>query len=383
MICAIHVQKRAILSLSSIGYLLLTLFIINDYKVYADTLPSILLDKDAYTPFDIATITLNDKKKDRDPNAIDTVTVNVKGRNTLSVTLYETGNDSGVFTGRVKLTPNPLLYQGDIEVRRDDLLVVVYDTLVAAAAEIRYNEAKLVFDKEYYYDTNIVKIILYERDADRDPYTRDKVLVYIWSDSEPQGIKVPLDEMDTNAGIFEGYVELSNAKNATSKYNMLIVSDNDKIAARYIDDTLPKPSRLAADGITTAEMKFIDAHAVYGTGIPANERVFVSEPKVVSQFGEDIRVLSTGSRLAVQSQLINKQPKAQEFVYIVQVKNSDEVIEHIAYISTSIQPDGNVVVTQGWTPMKRDNYTIEVFVWDNLDKPIALSVAKVIRVIVS
>ncbi len=381
MVYTVHLRgnKKGILSFLSTSYLLLTLFI----EVYADTLPSILLDKDAYTPFEIATITLIDKGKDKDPNTRDMVTVTVKGRNTSNVTLHETDNNSGVFTGSVKLTPNPLLYPGDIEVRRDDWLVVTYDNLTVSAAEIRYNEAKLVFDKEYYYDTNIAKLILYEKDADRDPYTRDKVIGYIWSDSYPQGIRVTLDEIDTNVGIFEGYIELSSVKNAISKDNMLIVSDNDKITARYIDDTLPKPSGLASDGITTVEMKFIDAYAVYGTGIPANERISVSEPKIVTQFGEEIRVLSSGSRLAVQSQLFNKQPKEQEFVYIVQIKDNDGVIEHIAYISSSIQAKDNVILAQSWTPMKRGNYTIEVFVWDNLDKPVALSGAKVIRVIVS
>ncbi len=377
-------SKRKI-TILLVGYIILTLIIIGSGNYarisYADdSLPSIKLDKQAYTPFDIATITVYDKSKNMDPNAKDTLKVTVKGRNTIGVTLYETDNNSGLFIGTVKLTPNPLLYQGDVEIRRDDWLVVVYNTLVAYASEIRYNEARLEFDKEYYYDTDTAKITLYDPDADRDPYTRDKAIVYVWSDSDPNGVRVALDEKDVHAGVFEGFIKFTTSKEGS---NLLRVSDNDKITARYIDDTLPKPSRLSSDNITTVEMKLIDTHAIYGTGIPANERVYVSEPKVVSQFGEDIRILSMGSRLAIQSELFNKQPKEQRFVYIVQVIDSDGFVEHIAYISALMQAESGAVVTQAWTPMKRGNYTIEVFVWDSLEKPIALSGIKVIRVIVS
>jgi hypothetical protein len=379
-------SKRKI-TILLVGYIILTLIIIGSGNYasisYADdSLPTIKLDKQAYTPFDIATITVYDKSKNMDPNAKDTLTVTVKGRNAINVTLYETDNNSSIFIGTVKLTPNPLLYKGDVEVRRDDWLVVVYNTLVAYASEIRYNEARLEFDKEHYYDTDTAKITLYDPDADRDPYTRDKAIVYVWSDSDPNGVRVALYENDAHSGVFEGFIKLITGKEKHEN-NLLRVSDNDKITARYLDDTLPKPSRLSSDNITTVEMKFIYAHAIYGTGIPANERVYVSEPKVVSQFGEDIRILSMGSRLAIQSELFNKQPKEQRFVYIVQVIDSDGFVEHIAYISALMQAESGAVVAQAWTPMKRGNYTIEVFVWDSLEKPIALSGIKVIRVIVS
>ncbi len=379
-------SKRKI-TILLVSYIILTLIIIESGNYarisYADdSLPTIKLDKQAYTPFEIATITVYDKSKNMDPNAKDILTVTVKGRNTINVTLYEIDNNSGIFIGTVKLTPNPLLYKGDVEVRRDDWLVVVYNTLVAYASEIRYNDARLEFDKEHYYDTDTAKITLYDPDADRDPYTRDKVIVYAWSDSDPNGVRVVLDERDVHSGVFEGLIKFVTGKEKNEN-NLLRVSDNDKITARYIDDTLPKPSRLSSDNITTVEMRFIDTYAIYGTGIPANERVYVSEPKVVSQFGEDIRILSMESRLAIQSELFNKQPKEQRFVYIVQVIDSDGFVEHIAYISALMQAESGAVVTQAWSPMKRGNYTIEVFVWDSLEKPIALSGIKVIRVIVS
>jgi len=99
------------------GYIILTLIIVvsgnYDRISYADdSIPSIKLDKQAYTPFDIATITVYDKSKNMDPNTKDILTVTVKGRNTINLTLYETDNNTSIFIGTVKLTPNPLLYKG-------------------------------------------------------------------------------------------------------------------------------------------------------------------------------------------------------------------------------------------------------------------------------
>ncbi len=349
--------------------------------VNADTLPVLAFDKQIYTPFSIATITLHDDSKNTDPSAVDTVKVMLRGRDSVSITLSETDVDSGVFKASIRLTPNKVLYAGDVEIRRDEWLVAVYDTLIATAAEVRYNYAMLEFDREYYIDTERAVIRLVEPDADRDPYSIDKVVVNVWSESDVVGLKIALQETDRHTGIFEGTVEF--AEGSYRGRDKLKVIDNDRITVRYMDDTLPKPSRLGADGVTTVEIKFVDAHAIYGTGIEAKKRVLVNETKVITQFGEDVKILSSGSRLAIYSELMNVQPIEQRFTYIVQVHDNDGFVEHITYLSASMQPNVKTFVTQSWTPMKKGYYTIEVFVWDSIEKPVALSEVKVIRVLVS
>ena len=349
--------------------------------VNADTLPVLTFDKQIYTPFSIVTITLRDDSKNTDPSVVDTVKVMLRGRESVSITLSETDVDSGVFQTSIRLTPNKMLYAGDVEIRRDEWLVAVYDTLIATAAEVRYNHAMLEFDREYYIGTERAVIRLVEPDADRDPYSIDKVVVNVWSESDVVGLKVTLQETDRHTGIFEGTVEFADGSYRGK--DKLKVMDNDRITVRYMDDTLPKPSRLGADGVTTVEIRLADAHAIYGTGIEAKKRVLVNGTKVVTQFGEDVKILSSGSRLAIYSELMNVQPIEQRFTYIVQVRDDDGFIEHITYLSASMQPNVKTFVTQSWTPMKKGYYTIEVFVWDSIEKPVALSEAKVIRVVVS
>ena len=347
----------------------------------ADTLPVLAFDKQIYTPFSIVTITLRDDSKNTDPSVVDTVKVMLRGRESVSITLSETDVDSGVFQTSIRLTPNKMLYAGDVEIRRDEWLVAVYDTLIATAAEVRYNHAILEFDREHYIGTERAVIRLVEPDADRDPYSIDKVVVHVWSESDVVGLKITLQETDRHTGIFEGTVEFADGSYRGK--DKLKVMDNDRITVRYMDDTLPKPARLGADGVTTVEIRLVDAHAIYGTGIEAKKRVIVNGTKVITQFGEDVKILSSGSRLAIYSELMNVQPIEQRFTYIVQVHDNDGFVEHITYLSASMQPNVKTFVTQPWTPMKKGYYTIEVFVWDSIEKPVALSEVKVIRVLVS
>ncbi|MEM0029923.1 MAG: hypothetical protein QXN32_03290, partial [Candidatus Nitrosocaldus sp.] len=337
-------------------------------------IPLLTFDKTEYTPFEIVGITLYDRSRDTNPNAVDTASITVKGRNSIVVNLVETSESSGIFKGSLKLTPNPLIYKGDVEVRRDDWLIAVYNTVIATSARIVYHEAKLSFDMQYYYSTDKAEIRLEEPEANRDPYARDMVTVFVWSDTDTSGMRITLVESNMNTGIFTTVVNLnlgSNKHNSTQQ--SIRVTDNDRIVARYLDDTLPYPVRLGADNVTTVELRYVTAEAVFGTGIPARERFIVSKPEVITQFGEQIRVLSFGSKLAVKVELLNKQPLAQEFVCIAQVKYSDGTIATISMIASELESNTRAIVTLPWTPDKQDTYRIEVFVWDSIGKPVALA----------
>lgn len=346
----------------------------------SNPIPLLTLDKSEYSPFEIAGITLYDMSRDTNPNVVDVVSVTVKGRNSIVVNLVETSSSSGIFKGSVRLTPNPLAYNGEVEVRRDDWLIVVYNTVIATSARIVYHEAKLSFDRQFYYSIDNAEITLEEPEANRDPYARDKVTVFLWSDTDTTGMRIVLVESDVNTGIFKAVVNLNPGSNEHNMLQSLRVTDNDRVFARYLDDTLPYPVRLGADNITTVEMRYVTAEAVFGTGIPARERFTVSKPEIVTQFGEQIRVLSFGSKLAVKVELLNRQPLAQEFVCIAQVKYSDGTIATISMIASELESNTRAIVTLPWTPDRQDTYRIEVFVWDSIGKPVALAPVQMLEV---
>ncbi|MEM3092497.1 MAG: hypothetical protein QXI92_02230 [Candidatus Nitrosocaldus sp.] len=357
------------------------------------SIPLLTFDRSEYTPFSTVGIILQDRSRDVNPNAVDTVSVIVKGRSssTVVVNLTETSKSSGVFTGSIRLSPNLLIYNGDLEARRDDWIIALYNTTIATSARIVYNEARLTFDRQYYYSTDKAEIRLEEPEANRDPYARDKVTIFLWSDTDTSGIRVTLVETDVNTGVFTAMVNLVSSKGEEQpqrqpqqlqqqQQQSIRVTDNDRIVARYLDDTLPYPVRLAADGIVTVEMRYVTAEAVFGTGIAARERMLVSKPEVITQFGEQIRVLSFGSKLAVKVELLNKQPIAQEFVCVAQVKYSDGTVASISMIASELESNTRAIVTLPWTPDRQDTYRIEVFVLDNISRPIALAPIQSIEV---
>jgi len=360
-----------------------------DSRNHDGSIPLLTFDRSEYTPFNTVGIILQDRSRDVNPNAVDTVSVTVKGRSSsIVVNLIETSKSSGVFIGSIRLSPNLLIYNGDLEVRRDDWIVALYNTTIATSARIVYYEAKLTFDRQYYYSTDKAEIRLEEPEANRDPYVRDRVTVFLWSDTYTSGVRITLVETDVNTGIFTAMVNLvsskgeeqQNQQQQQQQQQSIRVTDNDRIVARYLDDTLPYPVRLAADGVLTVEMRYVTAEAVFGTGIAARDRMLVSKPEVITQFGEQIRVLSFGSKLAVKVELLNKQPIAQEFVCIAQVKYSDGTVASMSMIASELESSTRAIVTLPWTPDRQDTYRIEVFVLDNISKPMALAPIQSIEV---
>ncbi|GBC72893.1 hypothetical protein HRbin04_00288 [archaeon HR04] len=360
-------------------------------RSYDGSIPLLAFDRSEYTPFNTVGIILQDRSKDVNPKAVDTVSVSVKGRSSsIVVNLIETSESSGVFTGSIRLSPNLLIYKGDLEVRRDDWIVALYNTTIATSARIVYYEAKLTFDRQYYYSTDKAEIRLEEPEANRDPYARDRATVFLWSDTDTSGMRITLVETGVNTGIFTAMVNLVSSKGEEQQQQQqkqqgqqqqsIRVTDNDRIVVRYLDDTLPYPVRLAADGIVTVEMRYVTAEAVFGTGIAAKDRILVSKPEVITQFGEQIRVLSFGSKLAVKVELLNKQPIAQEFVCIAQVKYSDGTVASMSMIASELESSTRAIVTLPWTPDRQDTYRIEVFVLDNISKPMALAPLQSIEV---
>ncbi len=360
-----------------------------DSRNHDGSIPLLTFDRSEYTPFNTVGIILQDRSRDVNPNAVDTVSVTVKGRSSsIVVNLIETSKSSGVFIGSIRLSPNLLIYNGDLEVRRDDWIVALYNTTIATSARIVYYEAKLTFDRQYYYSTDKAEIRLEEPEANRDPYVRDRATVFLWSDTYTSGVRITLVETDVNTGIFTAMVNLvsskgeeqQNQQQQQQQQQSIRVTDNDRIVARYLDDTLPYPVRLAADGVVTVEMRYVTAEAVFGTGIAARDRMLVSKPEVITQFGEQIRVLSFGSKLAVKVELLNKQPIAQEFVCIAQVKYSDGTVASMSMIASELESSTRAIVTLPWTPDRQDTYRIEVFVLDNISKPMALAPIQSIEV---
>jgi len=341
--------------------------------------PTLKFDKPSYTPFEKVTITLTDSSYNKDNEKIESVEVTLFGTSSSQkLTLRESGFNTGIFVEKIRLSPDLSKFPGDMEARRDDGLTVSFridaDNIITESAFVEYHEGLVSFDKSSYAFTDEAKVTVNDRDANRNPDVPDIMDVKIWSDTDPNGITLTLREVDSS-GVFEQ--ELLFTMEDVSSGNRLKVSDGDVISARYIDNTLPPPARLSADGVVTLDVKNIVATSVFGKQIPSTQRAPASEPILVDSFGETLTQIFTGGQVLIQSEVVNMQNRKQPFAYIVQVKDSDGVTVSLSWLTAELPANDSLKVSQSWLPLTAGQYTIEIFVWEGIDKPNALSPARV------
>ena len=83
--------------------------------------------------------------------------------------------------------------------------------------------------------------------------------------------------------------------------------------------------------------------------------------------------MSTDQQIQIVGSLSNTQDFDQKFVYLFQVKNSQNYVESLSWIQGQLSSGQNLDVSQSWIPKNSGDYTIETFVWTSLKDPTALS----------
>lgn len=87
----------------------------------------------------------------------------------------------------------------------------------------------------------------------------------------------------------------------------------------------------------------------------------------------DIRTLIVGNQIMITADVTNSQNTQQPFVYLTQVKNADNTVVSLSWLTGSLSPRQSFSPAQSWTSTETGLYTIEVFVWKSIDNPEALS----------
>jgi hypothetical protein len=344
---------------------------------------TLAFDKSDYTPFDRVTVTLTDSSHNKKGEFIDNVEITVGGiSSSQKLMLFETGANTGIFKADIRLSPDLSKFHGDMQVRRDDGITASYrvdaDNVVTETASISYHEGVAAFDKNSYSITDEAKVTVRDRDASRNPDGPDTLLVKIKSDTDPAGLTINMREVDSNSGTFEE--RLFFTIDDISSGNRLKVSEGDTISVRYTDNTLPDPAKLSGDGVITLDVKDVIATSVFGKQVPPLERAQASQPVLVDASGVSISQVFTGQQVIIQSEVLNSQNKKQPFVYIVQVKDSNDLTVSLSWIAAELPANHSLKVTQSWLPLTSGSYRVEIFVWESIDKPNALSPSRLMTV---
>ena len=97
-----------------------------------------------------------------------------------------------------------------------------------------------------------------------------------------------------------------------------------------------------------------------------------AEP-ITAQVSSQEKIHFVNEQIMIMADISNNQDVQQNFAYITQVKNDDDVVISLSWLTGSLSPRQSFSPAQSWIPNESGNYHIQVFVWESIDNPEVLS----------
>ena len=298
----------------------------------------------------------------------------------------ETDVNSGIFTAEVILTgfshdvdgdgdfdTNPRTVgsgptSGFLEVDRDSAITISFEfadgVVLVESVPVSWNVGTINFSEELFYLENPATIRVIDKDMNLNPEALDNLSLQVFSDSDSAGIEVNAVETSESSGSFVATISLS--QNSPSSGNRLYSVPGDEIFAKYDDYTLPKP-------YSKSDNLEVNAFSRVDSSVPPIERIKNSPISFSDGLGNSLGSFTTHIPIQLVGTIQNDHDFNQKFVYLFQVKNSDNFIESLSWIQSEISSKQILDVSQSWTPEKSGTYQIETFVWNSINDPTVLS----------
>ena len=105
-----------------------------------------------------------------------------------------------------------------------------------------------------------------------------------------------------------------------------------------------------------------------------------AEPEKYSVSVTSAREVLVDHQIQITADLTNNQKKEQPFAYLVQIQNEGGVTISLSWITGSLSPGQSMTPSQSWTPTEIGRYSAQIFVWESIDNPDALSASLAITI---
>ena len=89
-----------------------------------------------------------------------------------------------------------------------------------------------------------------------------------------------------------------------------------------------------------------------------------------------------GKQVQITTDVTNGQDRSQPFASIVQIQNGDGIVESLSWITGSLDAGQSLNPSQSWIPTLPGNYTAQIFVWESVNNPDALSPPVTMKILV-
>ena len=368
--------------------------------IYAESIPDydkpfapIYTDKPGYSWTDKIIISINAPSWNSNSNKIDSIGESEShpikissGENFLKpYRLTETSSGSGIFSGEIILTgflhdvdgdgnfdTNPKTSgigptNGFLEVENNDSITISFEfadgVVLIESIPITWNMGVIQFSKDIFLTSDLVEIRVIDHDMNLNPEAIDTIVIEVFSDSDRGGIQVVATETSERSGDFIGNINLSTN---TSSGNRLYAVPGDSIFAKYDDHTLPKPFS-KSDEISIETSAIIDYSL-----LPIN-RIQTSPISFSDSFGNPVTSIISQKQIQIVGKIENHIDYDQEFIYFIQIKNSDFDVISLSWIQGQLSSKQILDISLSWIPEKSDTYFLETYVWNSLNDLIPLS----------
>jgi hypothetical protein len=106
-------------------------------------------------------------------------------------------------------------------------------------------------------------------------------------------------------------------------------------------------------------ISFLPAFAITET------QVSVDKPRLVTAFGALIgNDVTVNQQFQISADITNHQKKSQNFHYLVQIKDENNFVVSLGWISGQLTPTQKFSPSLSWTPEESGEFTAEIFVWE-------------------
>ena len=94
---------------------------------------------------------------------------------------------------------------------------------------------------------------------------------------------------------------------------------------------------------------------------------------VTTQSASEDKMHFVDEQIMIMADISNNQDTQQNFAYITQVKTDEDVVISLSWLTGSLSPRQSFSPAQSWIPSESGTYHIQVYVWESIDHPSALS----------
>ena len=377
--------------------------------VYADSIPDyekpfapIFTDKPVYSWTDKIIISINAPSWNSNPNQIDSLGESEShpikissGENSLKpYRLTETNSNSGIFSGEIILTgflhdvdgdgsfdTNPKTFgngptNGFLESDVNDFISISFEfadgIILVESIPVNWNHGTIKFSKDTFLSNDLIEVRIIDPDLNLNPEMIDTVNIEVFSSSDAGGLSITAIETSERSGNFISTFSLSEN---ISSGNRLYAIPGDTIIAKYDDHTLPKP-------FSKSDSQYVETVANVDYSTSSINRINISPIFLSDGFGNPIVSLSPNTQMQIVGTIENQINYDQEFIYFLQIKNSDGVIVSLSWIQGKLSPNQILEVSQSWIPTNSENYILETYVWNSLNglSPLSHSTSTLINI---